>query len=329
MSEGLVAADDVLAFQRDGFVVVRNVLSRAEVSGLRSAIESHATRAKTLGQVLRSHSGEVVPVSDLLGQAGVGWLLSDPRVVEIARRLVGREDLVYFGDSGSMIGGELRGFHKDNAVRDTANDPDWLSPYTLIRMGLYLQDHSRHSGGLKVRRSSHLHADITSGSIVDVPTEAGDVVVWSLRTTHSGFTVRVRGLPFVHLQPRFEGRLPAWLRTPQPCLRIAAFMTFGTNDAHLRNYVAKHTDMDGYADNYLYKQWLYSDGSETVARQLANAGVTLLRPVPDYGSKFGSEEKLAAGYVETGRSRPDVYPAKGMEAWIRRGGRVLRSVGLA
>jgi hypothetical protein len=329
MSEGLVAAEEVLAFQRDGFVVVRDVLSPTEVRQLRGAIESHATRAKNLGHVLRSNSGEIVPVCDLLGQPGVGWLLSDARLVEIARRLIGRQDLVYFGDSGSMVGGELRGFHKDNAVRDTANDPDWLSPYTLIRMGLYLQDHSRHSGGLKVRRSSHLHADVTSGSIVDVPTRAGDVVVWSLRTTHSGFTVRVRGLPFVHLQPRFEGRLPRWLRTPQPCLRIAAFVTFGTDDAHLRNYVAKHTDMASYANNYLYKQWLYSDGSEATARQLAKAGVTLLRPVPDYGSKFGSQEKLPAGYVDTSSSRPDVYPAKGMEAWIRRGGRILRSVGLA
>jgi hypothetical protein len=136
-------------------------------------------------------------------------------------------------------------------------------------------------------------------------------------------------LPFVHLQPRFEGRLPAWLCRPESCLRVAAFMTFGTNDAHLRNYVAKHTDTASYADNYLHKQWLYSDGSEAAARLLANAGVTLLRPIPAYGSKFRSEEKLVAGYVETGRSRPDVYPVKGMEAWIRRGGRVLRSVGLA
>lgn len=329
MSEGLVAADQVLAFHRDGFVVIRNVLDRTEVTSLRTAIESFADRAKSLGHVLRSSTGEVVPVTDLLGQPGVGWLLSDPRVAEIARRLMGRQDLVYFGDSGSMLGGELRGFHKDNTIRDTADHPDWLSPYTLIRMGIYLQDHSRHSGGLKVRRSSHLHADITSGAIVDVPTQPGDVVVWSLRTTHSGFAVRVRGLPFVRLQPRFEGRLPAWLRRPESCRRIAAFMTFGTNDAHLRNYVAKHTDLDSYADNYLYTQWLYSDGSETASRRLSAAGVTLLRPIPDYGSKFGSAEKLDAGYVETGRSRPDVYPTKGMEAWIQRGGRVLRSVGLA
>jgi hypothetical protein len=195
-------------------------------------------------------------------------------------------------------------------------------------MGLYLQDHSRHSGGLKVRRTSHLRADITSGEIVDVSSQAGDLVVWSLRTTHSGFAVRVRGLPFVRLQPRFEGRLPAWARRPQACRRVAAFMTFGTNDAHLRNYVAKHSDLDSYADNYLYKQWLYSDGSEESVQRLAKAGVSLLRPIPDYGSKFGSRDTLAAGYVETGPSRPDVYPIKGMEAWIQRGGRVLRSAGL-
>ncbi len=325
----LVSADQVLAFQRDGFVLVRNVLDRSEVTELRNAIQTFAGRAKTLGHVLRSATGEVVPVTDLLGQPGVGWLLSDSRIVAIARRLVGREDLVYFGDSGSMVGGKLRGFHKDNTNRDTAEHPDWLSPYTLVRLGVYLQDHSRHSGGLKVRRSSHLHADITSGEIVDLPTQPGDVVAWSLRTTHSGFAVRVRGLPFVHLQPRFEGRLPAWLRRPESCLRIAAFMTFGTNDAHLRNYVAKHADLATYADNYLYKQWLYNDGSEAASRRLADAGVTLQRPIPGYGSKFGSEEKLATGYVQTGPSRPDVYPASRVEAWIRRGGRVLRSVGLA
>ena len=322
----LLSPDDVLQFQRDGFLVVRDVLRADEVAQLRGAIERHTARAKELGQVLRPTTDELVPVTDILGMPGVGWLLSDPRILGVARRLIGRADLVYFGDSSVMVGGKNRGFHKDNAVRDTTDHPDWLSPYTLIRMGVYLEDHKHHSGGLKVRRGSHLHADVTSGAIVDVPSQRGDVVVWSLRTTHSGFAVRVRGLSKLGLQPRFEGRLPAWLARPEPCVRIAVFMTFGIDDHHLRNYVAKHTDQASYPDNYVYQSWLFSDGTAATARTLAEAGVTLLRPIPEYGSRFGLAERIPGGCIIPGRSRPDVYRVRGLEKWIQRAGRAMRSL---
>jgi hypothetical protein len=324
----LLSPEDVLRFHRDGFLLVRNVLDAAEVETLRRAIVENAERAKSLGHVLKGVAGETVPVGDILGQPGVGWLLSDRRVLEIARHLIGRDDLVYFGDSGVMVGGDGRGFHKDNTVRDTANHPDWQSPYTLLRMGFYLRDHATHSGGLKVRRTSHLHADVTSGAIVDVPTRPGDVVVWNLRTTHSGHAVRVRGLPFLRLQPRFEQRLPKWAYRPEDGTRVAAFMTLGTNDQHLRNYIAKHTDA-GYAGNYLYKAWLRSDGSEAAVRRLAEAGVTLLKPVPEYGRDFGDREPVREGFITASSGRADVYAAEGMEAWIRQAGRVLRALRLS
>lgn len=320
-----LSAADILRFQREGYLHIRNVLERNEVELLRTAIVRHTERAKSLGHVLRVATGETVPVGDLLGRSGVGWLLSDARIVEIARRLIGRDDIVYFGDSGIMVGGDGRGFHKDNTNRDTAAHPDWQSPYTLIRMGIYLKDHAYHSGGLKVRRSSHLHADVTSGRIVNVPSHPGDIIVWSLRTTHSGHTIRVRGLPFLRLQPRFEQRLPKWVRMPEDGTRIAAFLTFGTDDEHLRNYVAKHTDFDAYRDNYLYKSWLRSDGSDAAVKRLADAGVRLYKPVPEYGRDFSSQEVVREGFIATGAARPDVYPAVGMEAWIQRLGRVVRS----
>ena len=322
----VVSGEDALTFQRDGFLVVRGVFTAQEVRSLRDAVASFAAGAKARGHVLRPLGDEIVPVGDIVGVPDLGWLVSDPRIGRLARALVGRDDLVYFGDSGVMVGGERRGFHKDNTVRDDANDADWSSPYTLVRFGIYLEDHERHSGGLKVRRGSHQHADVTTGSIVDVPTRAGDVVVWSLRTTHSGHAVRVRGLPFLRLQPRFEGRLPQFLRIPSDGRRLAAFLTLGTDDAHLRRYVAKHADLSQMPDNYLYKSWLHSDGSSTAAQQLADAGITLLKAVPDYGAKFGDQTAEPAGFISTRAGRSDVYPARGMEAWIQRGGAALRAL---
>ena len=44
--------------------------------------------------------------------------------------------------------GVQRGFHKDNADRVDPNAPDWNGRYTVLRFGIYLQDHYRHTGGL-------------------------------------------------------------------------------------------------------------------------------------------------------------------------------------
>jgi hypothetical protein len=250
-------------------------------------------------------------------------------VVGIARQLIGRDPVVYFGDAGVMIGGNGRGFHKDNTCRDVVEHDDWKTPYTLIRMAIYLEDHERHSGGLKVRRGSHRHADVTTGEIVDIPSRAGDIVAWFLTTTHSGHAARVRGLPLVHLPPRFEVRMPAALHVPEETLRMAAFLTFGTDDHHLRNYIAKHTNLATYPDNYMFKSWLFSYGGEDAVRRLAAAGVTFVKPIAEYGSLFGPEHTFPEGFVRTRPGRPDVYPAKGLEAAIRGVGSVLRRFGLA
>ncbi|RYZ64977.1 MAG: hypothetical protein EOP08_07895 [Proteobacteria bacterium] len=314
-------------FQRDGFVIQRNVFTQDEVRQLRAAVLERARKAKALGHVFKPSSGECAPAGDLLGVPVLEDLLFDARLLDIARAVVPAKELVYFGDSGIMVGGTNRGFHKDNTCRDDASHPDWQTPYTLVRFGIYLQDHDRWSGGLKVRRGSHLHVDDYTGEIVDIDTRAGDVVLWNMRLTHSGHTVRVRGLPGVHLQPRFEVRAPRSLRVPESEERAAVFMTFGIDDGHLARYLEKHTNLTAYADNYLYKSWLYSAHGEAYESRAKAAGLRLVRPVGDYGSLHGNATPLPEGYVVTGRGKRDVYTPRGTEAAIQRLGSIVRQIG--
>ncbi len=319
-------ADFFLQFQRDGFVIARSVFSPSEIDGFRAAVVREAERAKRLGRMFEAKGDEIVPVGDLQGREGLRSIVFDDRLLRVARTLLGRDGLVYFGDSSVMVGGDIRGYHKDNSVRDRASHPDWQSPYTLLRMGIYLQDHERFSGGLKVRRGSHLFPDVTTGAIVAVPTRPGDVVIWSLRTTHSGHTVRLRGAPWLPLQPRFEARLPKALRIPEPCTRLAAFITYGLDDAHLKRYIDKHRDLVGYPENYLYKSWLHSYGGEELDRLAVSKGCTFLRPIPEYGSRFG-DERYPAGSVSTLPGPAEHYEARGMEAFIQGAGRIVRGIG--
>lgn len=306
---------DSQTFHRQGYVLARSVFTPDEVAKLRSAVAAEGARAKASGRVLKSHTGEVVPVGDIAGVPGLEKLLGDPRLVTLAKELLDTRELVYFGDSGVMVGGALRGFHKDNTCRDDATHADWRSPYGLLRMGIYLQDHEHYSGGLKLRVGSHLHADVTTGRILAVPTLPGDVVIWNMRTTHSGHAVRLKAAPRFGVQPRFEGRLPPALTIPEPCERLAIFLTYGRPGEHLDAYIAKHTDLASYPNNYLYQSWLHS-----VA--FAAPGVRFVQPIADYGSRVG--RSYPDGYVATGSSRPDRYPAHGLEAVIQTAGRVLR-----
>ena len=44
--------------------------------------------------------------------------------------------------------------------------------------------------------------------------ESGDLVVWNLRTSHSGNNVRLKFWPSLSLPPRIESRIPLFLRVP-------------------------------------------------------------------------------------------------------------------
>jgi hypothetical protein len=318
---------DPIAFQRDGFAHVRSVLSQAEVEELRGVIERWKASALELGHVFAPLAGEVAPVGDLLGrEEPLGGLVFDERILHIVRTLLARKDLVYFGDSHVMVGGAGRGFHKDNTNRTDPNHPDWVSHYTLMRMGIYLEDHAHHSGGLKVRRGSHQHVDVSSGEVVAVPSVAGDMVAWNLRTTHSGHAVRIKGVPRLALSPRFEIRIPRALRRSEERERIAIFITWGVDDDHTHRYVDRHSDLTGYPDNYMYKAWLRSCADPKYDAIAAKAGVKIWRPIPDYGSLFGSPERVPEGFISRKSGETDTYELKGADKVLHAIGNLGRSV---
>jgi hypothetical protein len=277
-----LSAEQVSAFERDGYLLVKGVLPRDEVAALRTCVESLRRRVAGTPECA---SDPLYPkawffVGDALGKPELrdkDYVFLDPRVVDTIASLIGGP-LVYFGDSSLQVGEATRGFHKDNVDRSDPSGPDWQGDYTVVRCGLYLQDHSRHSGGLKVRRGSHNFVSRHRGRAVNVGTEAGDLVVWSLRTSHSGNVVRMKGLPGVALHPRIEGALPAWLRVPEERERIAMFCSFGRPDRHVDRYIEYQRARKDMPPHWRLSGW--SPGLVELAR---SRGVELRRPIAEYG----------------------------------------------
>jgi hypothetical protein len=187
--------------------------------------------------------------SDLLSNKYLSHLFTDEKLVKFLADLIGGKP-VYFGDSSFQIasveGRISNGFHKDSVDRKNANGLDWGNDYSIIRLGIYLQDHRNHSEGLVVRTGSHKTIDVTKGKKVNVPSEKGDLIVWYLTTTHSGNARRIKGIDYPVLMGDFTGgwfaqklyyHLPKILLKPSEKDRIAIFATFGKQDIHLKRYL--------------------------------------------------------------------------------------------
>jgi hypothetical protein len=231
---------DVPRFWGQGYLIIRNVFSRAEVAEFRRrAFED------------RHRKG------DLLCRPHLRKALLDDRVLDIAAQILG-DTPVYYGDSTCNLGQPVYEFHKDNPDRSDANAPDWKGRYTQIRFGLYLQDQTRHSGGLRIIPGSHnvvpKPPTLPGGRRVNVRTRVGDLVVWNLRTHHTGAAPLLRLLPWVYVETPgawvwgnrylipidrpIRMRLPRFLFAGDGPERAALFFTFGCKDAHLERNVA-------------------------------------------------------------------------------------------
>ena len=265
-------------FDRDGYVIKRDVFSAAEIEELRTRAYAAAARYGMDPAQPSTTEGFFLP-ADLSALPELSHLLTDERVVSLARELVG-DTPIYFRDSAVVLGGKERGWHKDNRNADRF-DPareDWQGDYPLIRMGIYCEDHRRHSGGLSLRKGSHVYAPslrtrrarlfwgavakvrqgklittlasgmIAQGKPVHLDTGTGDVAAWSLRTTHSAHTQRLRILRNLKLPPFIESRLPGFLFSPDERERVAIFITFAAPSAHTDRYLEWVKERDYFQD---------------------------------------------------------------------------------
>ncbi len=223
-------------FDEQGYLIVRNVFTPDEVAQLRQAAYTYRDQQQKLGLVKQVKQAASVK-GDLLSKEKLGWVIYDPRIVTIATELLG-DTPVYFSDSTYQIGTGTRGFHRDNIDRyQFGQGADWDGPYPLIRFGIYLQNHDTYSGGIRFKAGSHNAAD---GADVFADTRAGDIVVWNMRTLHSGNARRMKVFNSLPLHVGLENRLPNFLFREQQGERVSLFFSYGLEGKHLDRYLEQH-----------------------------------------------------------------------------------------
>lgn len=259
------------ALRKNGWVLLKNIFTPDEVERLREEARTYKANEQQ---------------GDLLSDDALQHVVVDERILHIARSML-QATPVYFGDSTATVHSIdnriSHGFHKDSADKDDSDAPDFRDEYTIIRIGIYLQDHARHSQGLIVRSGSHKHANTTKGKPVIVPSEPGDVIVWYLTTSHSGNAKRLRF--FKNLVVADDSvnklghflyyRMPSFMVAPQAAERISLFLTFGKDDHHLERYI-KYLKGRSYA----IEKWKHSHWKPSFLEQAKSKDI-IIQNIPE------------------------------------------------
>lgn len=249
---------DVGTFWEKGYQIVRGVYTPDEIQRFRESV-----------QATRGHRG------DLLSNPRLRDVILDGRLVAIARQVLNNDNIVYAGDSSVTVNSNQHGYHKDNADRTDPKAPDWQSRYTVLRFGVYLQDHARHTGGLNLREGSHNHVSLKEGKNIYVRTRVGDVGVWSLRTSHSGNGNLLKFPWWIDPDPAQTGKYPKWWKVaPKDGDRMALFVALGLDDAHHDRYTEYLKTR-----TYICNMWRNSPYDEDVFARAAKIGLKV-RDVP-------------------------------------------------
>lgn len=245
---------DSARYWRDGYLTIRGAFTRAEVADYRAKALANAGKG-----------------GDLLTRPDFQNFVLDPRIVTAAGELLDGDPL-YFGFSSANLAvtPATGSWHRDCADRLDFTASDWQSRYTLLRFGLYLQDHKRHSGGLNVRPTSHEAATAGTEEVAYVNSAVGDLVVWNLRTLHSGDGQRLKFPWWKDLDPKKFDRIPAWNVMPKHDSRIALFATYAVESVHLDYYIEYLKTRD-----FMLRMWNSSTMSGEVADRAAKAGLKL------------------------------------------------------
>mgnify|MGYP001611823403 CR=1 FL=1 len=279
-------------FHKDGFILIKNLFSKEETGKLRSHIDG--LKESESGS---EKNGSFLFVGDAVSK-NLGNLVFDERIMNISKQILGPR-LVYFGESTIQTGIRAgRGFHRDNADRENQKDPDWqINNFPIIKMGIYLADHKKFSGGLKVRKGSHSIDDFIvdpnnpsiknqeegRGKIYNIPSQAGDLILWSMRLAHSANFIRFKLLRNICLPPKIENKvdkyLPQFLQSKLPTERKTFWLTLGAPSPELDRYIKYYIERGDYVEH-----WKRCVDNDELLKLASTNNVEIRKPIPEYAS---------------------------------------------
>ena len=232
----------------DGYVIIKNVLLSDEIKGLKNTIKDHFLYGGVKTPLGLTQPNAAVGVPD------INWLFYHPKILAVMRQLLGQEEIM-FTSHCDLHCRTLSGWHKDDGMTVMEGGYFGFPAYDqedckVYKVAVYLQDHNHNKAGLTVRKGSHKLPDINQGEEVYLKTQAGDVVIFDVRLTHTGqrdvipvdFLQKPNYLLKKGLKRIFKispGKTDQYLKNIYDTLfgdRLSIFFTYGLPNEYTKNF---------------------------------------------------------------------------------------------
>lgn len=219
------------SFQREGFIVLRKVLSDDDIQFYKNELAQIANRA---------HKEKNFTLADGVVQTPAFWrAIINKKITTAVRELLG-DNVKFLQHNDLHVGFSSLAWHRDSMNRDYPVGPDWDESkelYQLVRAGVYLQDSTskfklgmipgthrpaehfskkeakaihRKVGGISDVLSVLTQRDPLKEHAVWIETNPGDCIIFDPRTIHTG--------------SKFEE------------LKYSFFMAYGVPNSHFYNH---------------------------------------------------------------------------------------------
>ncbi len=251
-------------FWENGYAVIRNIYTKDQIIRFRNFIKKTGEEiAGSEQKDWRTLKGE--GLKDVLSYRELRDSILNENLLKTIKHIFDDEDIYYWGYSRFRFNEKTyRNTHND-AKNDNQNP--FKTKYPILRIGIYLQDHKNYSDGLKIfKKSCHsfklgrtlLKKIIKENELryllpqrfnsVNIDSNAGDVILWNLRTCHSANALRIKFIKNLSLRPSIENFLEKYfpgLILPRENDRAVIFSDFGKMSESLIDYIRHNLNQPG------------------------------------------------------------------------------------
>ena len=181
-----------------GYTIVKGLLSKDAIEAARAATLDYFENRPTLENANGKFLPDFLEVEEL---SAVAALREVPELLHILGECFDGKPYRFCGHCDIGVNRVVSGWHKDllngNFVHYQKHDP-WATleggeTYQIVKVAIYLEDHSADNSALQVVPGSHLRRDLGTVGAIRLQPALGDVIIFDQRITHRGMERQVEG----------------------------------------------------------------------------------------------------------------------------------------
>lgn len=184
-------------FRENGFVLLNNLFTKDEINVFKSEVLNYNKNNKTI-----SNSGGIT-IPDFIKYKEfnkTSQIRNNNKIHKVLKEIFNGDNYRFCSHNDIGVN-RIVGWHKDklNGVYSKYETVDIWSEvngekHEIVKVLIYLQDHSNDNDALKIVPKSHLVKNINTKGFIQLKPSIGDVLIFDQRITHRGMDKQVKGI---------------------------------------------------------------------------------------------------------------------------------------